>query len=135
MGVDAAGVLLAYAAGMAVAMAWYSKGAIADRWESLTGITPERNKPVRARNLTLLAVANAATTVGLAAAIAITRTATGDDSVWLAVLVGFAAWLTLSASTLVQHNAFEQKPARLTVINTAYQLALFLAISLVIGLF
>lgn len=39
-----------------------------------------------------------------------------------------------SASTLVQHNAFEMKPAKLTIINTGYQLALFLAMSLVLGL-
>src|SRR5262245_46955490 len=55
-------------------------------------------------------------------------------SVWMALLVGFAAWLTFSATTLIQHNAFELKPAKLTAINTGYQLALFLAMSLVIGL-
>ncbi|MFV0495128.1 hypothetical protein [Mycobacterium sp.] len=31
--------------------------------------------------------------------------------------------------------AFEQKPLKLTTINTGYQLALFLAITLVLGLF
>lgn len=129
------GVLLAFVAGMAVAMAWYSKGAIADTWEKLTGITPELNKPVRVRNLTLLALANAVTTIGLALAVALASVAIGGDSVWLALLVGFGAWLTLSATTLLQHNAFEQKPAKLTIINTGYQLALFLAISLIIGLF
>ncbi|WP_454295298.1 DUF1761 domain-containing protein [Salana multivorans] len=128
------GVLLAFVAGMAVAMAWYSKGAIADAWEKLTGITPERNKPVRNRNLALLAVANAMTAVGLAWGIEAVSAATGKDSVWLALLVGLVAWLTLSATTLLQHNAFEQKPARLTMINSGYQLALFLAVSLVIGL-
>ena len=42
--------------------------------------------------------------------------------------------VAFSATTLVQHNAFEMKPAKLTIINTGYQLALFLAMSLVIGL-
>lgn len=129
------GVLLAFIAGMVVAMAWYSKGAIADTWEKLTGITPERNRPVRVRNLTLLVVANAVTTVGLACAVALTSDATDNDSVWMALLVGVGAWFTLSASTLLQHNSFEQKPAQLTIINAGYQLALFLAISLVLGLF
>ncbi|MEI2650244.1 MAG: DUF1761 domain-containing protein [Dermatophilaceae bacterium] len=50
-------------------------------------------------------------------------------------MVGFVAWLTLSASTLLQHNSFEQKPLKLTTINTGYQLALFVAITLVLGLF
>lgn len=134
MDVNWFGVALAFVAGMVVAMVWYSKGAIADAWEEITGITPERNRPVRTRNLILLAVANALTTVGLAFAVAFASAATDNDSVWLALSVGFGAWLTLSASTLLQHNAFEQKRAKLTVINTGYQLALFLAISLVIGL-
>ncbi|WP_254661166.1 MULTISPECIES: DUF1761 domain-containing protein [Gordonia] len=129
------GVLLAFVAGMVVAMAWYSRGAIADAWEGLTGITPEKNRPVRTRNLVLLAVSNAATTFGLAFAVGLTSAATGNDSVWLAVVVGFVAWLTLSASTLIQHNSFEQKPLKLTIINAGYQLALFLAITLVLGLF
>ena len=129
------GVLLAFVAGMVVAMAWYSKGAIADAWEGFTGITPEKNKPVRTRNLILLAVSNAATTVGLAFAVGLTSAATGNDSVWMAVVVGVVAWLTLSASTLLQHNSFEQKSLKLTTINTGYQLALFLAITLVLGLF
>lgn len=128
------GAALAFIAGMIVAMGWYSKGPLADAWEAITGITPERSRPVRTRNMLLLALANAATTAGLALVIHFVAAATGNDSVWLALLVGFGSWLTLSASTLLQHNAFEQKRAKLTMINTGYQLALFLSISLVIGL-
>ena len=84
--------------------------------------------------MTQLLVANCVTAIGLAVGISIASEATGDDSVGLALLVGFAAWLAFSATTLLQHNAFELKPAKLTVINTGYQLVLFLAMSLVIGL-
>src|SRR5262245_22119924 len=78
--------------------------------------------------------ANSVTAIGLAFGIKIAAAATGDASVWMALLVGFAAWLTFSATTLLQHNAFELKPAKLTAINTGYQLALFLAMPLLIGL-
>jgi hypothetical protein len=134
MEIDWLGAALALVAGMVVAFIWYQKGPIANAWETLTGVTPERSRPARARNMTQLLVANCATAVGLAAGIAITSAATGDDSVGLALLVGFAAWLAFSATTLLQHNAFELKPAKLTLINSGYQLALFLAMSLVIGL-
>ena len=43
-------------------------------------------------------------------AVGLTSAATGNDSVWMALVVGAVAWLTLSASTLLQHNSFEQKP-------------------------
>ena len=35
--------------------------------------------------------------------------------------------------TLAEHNGFEQKPVRLTVINSAYQLVLFLSMAVPIG--
>ncbi|MFI1236733.1 DUF1761 domain-containing protein [Nocardia salmonicida] len=128
------GAALAFVAGMVVAFIWYQKGFIANAWERLTGVTPDRSRPARARNMTQLAIANLLTAVGLAAGSSLASEATGDESVGMALLVGFAAWLTFSASTLLQHNAFELKPARLTVINSSYQLALFLAMSVVIGL-
>jgi hypothetical protein len=69
-----------------------------------------------------------------AVAVEISFAAAGDRSVWLALLVGAAAWLAFSATTLLQHNAFELKPPRLTIINSAYQLTLFLAMALAMGL-
>ena len=134
MQIDWPGVAVAIVAGMAVAFVWYQKGPIADAWERLTGVNPARSRPARTRNMTQLLLAVTVTACGLGAAVSMARSATGDESVGMALLVGFVAWLTLSASTLLQHNAFELKPAKLTLINTAYQLALFLAMSLAIGL-
>lgn len=74
------------------------------------------------------------TAIGLALAIRMTTEAVGDDSVWIALLVGFVSWLAFSGSTLLQHNAFELKRAKLTLINSCYQLVLFLVMSLVLGL-
>lgn len=125
---------LAFLAGMVVAFIWYQKGPIANAWERLTGVTPDRSRPARARNMTQLAIANLVTAVGLTVAISLAAATTGNASMGMALLVGFAAWLTFSASTLLQHNAFELKPPMLTVINTSYQLAMFLAMSIVIGL-
>ena len=134
MQVDGLAVVWAFVAGMVVAFLWYQKGPMAAKWERLTGIGPERSRAARTRNMLQLVVANALTAVGLAVAIGAVSTATGNDSVWLAVGVGFLGWLTLSATTLLQHNAFEQKRPLLTAINVGYQLALFVAMSLVIGL-
>jgi hypothetical protein len=125
--------VLAIVAGMVVAGVWYGRAFLA-AWSELTGIAPEDSKKASRRNMVQLLVANSVTAVGLAAGIGIASAAFDDDSVWLALLVGFVAWLTFSATTLLQHNAFELKPPRLTVLNSSYQLVLFLAMSLVIGL-
>lgn len=42
--------------------------------------------------------------------------------------------MAFSASTHFQHNTFEIRPPRLTVLNSAYQLVLFLSMALVAGL-
>lgn len=128
------GVVLAIVVGMIVAFVWYQKGPIADAWEKLTGVTAERIKPVRGRSMIQLLLAVTITAVGLALAIAITATATGDESAGMAFLVGLIAWVAFSATTLLQHNAFELKPVKLTAINVSYQLVLFTAMSLTIGI-
>ncbi|BBY66746.1 hypothetical protein MHEL_49890 [Mycolicibacterium helvum] len=128
------GVVIAIVAGMAIAGVWYGK-LFATTWWDLTGLTAEQSKAASRRNMAQLLVANTVTAVGLAVAIAVTFAAAGHRSAWLALLVGATAWLAFSATTLLQHNAFELKPPRLTIINSAYQLTLFLAMALAIGLF
>lgn len=125
--------VLAFVVGMVVAYAWYSKYGFGIVWWKLTGITPEQSKRASRRNVVQLLVANSLTAIGLAAGIAIASAATGDASVWLALLVGLVAWLAFSATTLLQHNAFELKTPKLTLVNSSYQLVLFLAMALVMG--
>lgn len=134
MGINWLGVILAVVAGMIVAFLWYQTGPIASAWEKLTGVTPERIKPVRARSMLQLFITVIIMALGLAVAIGLAAEATGSTSVWAALLVGLVMWVAFSASTLVQHNAFEMKPAKLTIINTGYQLVLFLVMALVLGL-
>lgn len=133
MEIDWLATVLAIVVGMAVAGMWYGKVFLAVWWK-LTGIAPEDSKKASRRNMVQLLIANSVTAIGLALGIEIASAAFGEDSVWLALLVGFVAWLTFSATTLLQHNAFELKPPKLTIINSSYQLVLFLAMALVIGL-
>ncbi|OBK36791.1 hypothetical protein A5658_05335 [Mycobacterium sp. 1245111.1] len=133
MHVNWLGIVIATVAGMAVAGVWYGK-LFVTTWSNLTGITPEQSKAASRRNMAQLMLANTVTAIGLAAAVEVTFTATGSHSAWLAVVVGAGVWLAFSATTLLQHNAFELKPPRLTIINNAYQLTLFLAMALAIGL-
>lgn len=121
--------LLAFAVGMAIAMIWYDKRTIGPAWTKLTGV-----KKANKAAFVGLFVTNFITAVTLAVAISISAAYFNNDSVWLALAVGFVMWLGFSASTLAQHNGFELKPVKLTVINTSYHLALMMGMALVIGL-
>ncbi|WP_427893773.1 DUF1761 domain-containing protein [Kribbella sp. GL6] len=133
MDINWLGAVLALVVGMVVAGIWYGK-AFTTVWWKLTGITPEQSKNASRKNMVQLLIANAITAAGLALGCATAAKAFGNDSVGPALLVGLVAWLGFSASTLLQHNAFELKPPKLTLINSSYQLVLFLAMTLVIGL-
>lgn len=133
MEIDWLGAALAVVAGMVVAGVWFSKIGFGIVWWKLTGITPEQSKKASRRNMIQLLIANSVTAAGLAVGIEIASAAFDDYSVWLALLVGLLAWLTFSATTLLQHNAFELKAPKLTLINISYQLVLFLVMALVIG--
>jgi hypothetical protein len=124
-------VVAATVVGMVVASLWYAK-IFLSQWQRLTGVTPEESATARGRNMAQLLISNFATAVGLAGAISVTAAAIHSHSWCVALLVGAFAWLTISAPTLVQHNAFELKSAKLTLLNNSYQLVLFLAMSLTI---
>ena len=126
-------VILATTASMVIAGAWYAKF-FADDWRKLTGVSAKDSAKVGKAPMLITLVANFITAVALAAAVSVGSTFLKSDSVWLALLIGFIAWLGFSATTLVQHNAFELKPKKLTFINNSYQLAIFLTMALVIFL-
>lgn len=128
-------VAVAVAVGLGIAWVWYSDwGLVGGRWRALTGITPEDSARAGRAPFIVLVVCVVATAVALTLASALAARVFASTSVWVALAVAGVAWLGLSLSTLAQHNGFEQKPARLTVINGAYQLVLFLGMSLAVGL-
>ena len=124
------GVVLAFVVGMAVAMAWYDKRTIGPAWTKLTGV-----KKANKAAFVVLFATNFITALVLAIAISVSSAYFNNDSLLLALAVGFVMWLGFSAATLAQHNGFELKPVKLTVINNSYQLALYLGMALIIGLF
>lgn len=126
-------VVLATIVGMVIAGIWYTK-AFGDAWIKLTGVTKEDSKKAGKAPMVILLVTNFIFVVALALSISAASVFFKDDSVWLALLVGFVMWFGFSAATLLQHNSFELKPVRLTFINSGYQLVLFLGMALVIGL-
>ncbi|MFD4366355.1 DUF1761 domain-containing protein [Rhodococcus sp. NPDC058521] len=126
---------IAFVVGLAIAWVWYSDwGLVGGAWRELTGVTKEHSARGGTRPFAILVASILVTSLTLTSACSIASAYFDSDSVWLALVVGGTSWLGLSMSTLAQHNGFEQKPARLTAINGAYQLTLFLGMTLAIGL-
>lgn len=133
MNINWLAVAAATAVGMVIACFWYGK-AFLGVWRELTGVTEADSKRAGKTPMVVLLVCVTGTAIALTAACDVTSTALGHNSIWLNVGVGLVTGLGFSLSTLLQHNAFEQKPTRLTVINSAYQLVLFGGMAMTIGL-
>lgn len=128
-------VLLATVASLVLAKTWYDERTFGKAWRELTGITPSDSKKGGVKPMIITLFSNIVTVLALAAMIYVSSVFFKNASVGHALSIGFVAWLAFSATTLATHNAFEQKPSKLTLINSGYQLALFVLVSLVIGLF
>jgi len=122
-------VLAATLAGTAVAALWYTK-LVGRAWSIITGITTQSNN----KTFILLLISNFITAAGLNFIVGISKTYYHGNTVQACLTAGFITWVAFSAATLVQHNAFEQKPSELTLINTLYQLALYMIMAIVIGI-
>lgn len=135
LNIDVPAVVTAVLAGTAIAWVWYSDwGLFGGLWRELTGVTKEDSARGGKSPFVILMASIVLTALALAAAESVVSGYSGVESPWTAPAVGLAAWLGFSLSTLAQHNGFEQKPGRLTVLNSAYQLVLFLGMALPIGL-
>ncbi|MFH8349857.1 DUF1761 domain-containing protein [Streptomyces sp. NPDC018045] len=126
-------VLVATAVGMAIAGVWYGK-AFVGVWRGLTGVTVEDSRRVGKSPFVVLLASILVTALVLAGSISVATGFFASDSLWIDLAVGSVLWLGFSLTTLAQHNAFEQKPRQLTVINSAYQLVLVLGMALAVGL-
>jgi hypothetical protein len=126
-------VLLATVASLILAKAWYSEKAFGGAWRGLTGVTPGNSKKAGKKPMVITLFANIVTVLAFATMIYVSSIFFKNTSVWHALLIGSMAWLAFSATTLMTHNAFEQKRQRLTLINGGYQLVLFLIIAFIIG--
>jgi hypothetical protein len=127
--------VVALVASMVLAKTWFTPKTFGNQWRKYTGITPADSKKAGKKPIILTLFANIVTVIAMAVAISISSEFFQTSSIWLAPLVGFVTWLAFSATTLATHNAFEQKPQQLTLINNGYQLALFLITSAIIGWF
>lgn len=128
-------VAVATFVGTVIAGIWYQEPVFGKAWREATGVTPKQSKQAGNTPMIVLLLVNFVTAIALASLVYISSHFFKNYSVGFALLNGAAIGLALSATTLIVHNGFELKPKKLTLINTGYQLAIFLAMTLVIGLF
>lgn len=131
-------VVLAAASSLVVGGIWYAKPVFGSTWEKLVGLSDKEIKRGAMQAMVVAAVAGLMTAYVLAYFTYMTnRYFSTSYEFWMtdALQTAFMLWLGLSAATIVVHNAFEQKRARLTALAVSNQFVCLMVMGVMIGLF
>ena len=132
--VNLVAVVLAMVASMVVGMIWYSKGVFGAQWMKLVGMTDDKAKKGAGKAIASTVVVSLITAYVLAHVTYLSdQFFTENTFLMNAINTAFWMWLGFVVTRMVTHDAFEQRPAKLTAMNSVHELITFLAMGAVIG--
>ncbi len=126
-------VLLATVSSMVVGSIWYAKPVFGTTWGKLVKLSDKQMQQGAGRAMMQAVVAGFLTAYVLAHVTYLANRFYGGSFMNDALITAFWMWLGFSATTIVTHNAFEQKPPKLTVLAVGNQLVTLLVMGLIIG--
>lgn len=127
-------VLLAGLSNMVVGMIWYSKSVFGTMWMKWVGLDEKKAAKGSAKAIAIAVVASILTAFVLAHVSALSKAFFGVTPLEASLTTAFWLWLGISATTVVIHDSFEQRPMKLTLLTISNQLVMLLVMGLIIGL-
>ena len=119
---------------MVVGMIYYAKPVFGDAWQKMVKLDEAKMKQGMGPAMTKSIIASLVTAYVLAHVTYLSSVYFVDGTFMSAALTtAFWLWLGISATTIVVHDAFEQRPMKLTAMNAGNQLFTLLAMGLIIG--
>ncbi|MDJ0348102.1 DUF1761 domain-containing protein [Cryobacterium sp. PH29-G1] len=128
-------VLLATASSMVVGSIWYTRAVFGRYWMKAVGHTEESMKGSGTGAIIITVIVSFITASVLAGAAAIAQNFYGGNFLVNTLLTGVILWAGFTAARMITHDAFDRRPAGLTVLNIAHELVTILLMALIIGLF
>lgn len=130
-------VVLAMVSSMVVGAIWYAKPVMGKTWSKLTGVDldSEKTRKKAPKAMAITVVVSLLTAFVLAHITYLSYTFYGPDYSFLtaALSSAFWVWLGFIAARFITHDAFEQRPTKLTAMNVVHELVTLLVMALVIG--
>jgi hypothetical protein len=126
-------VVLAALSTMVVGTIWYTPKVFGAKWEKWAKIDKKNPaNPVFAIGITL--VVSFITAYVLAHVTYLSNTFFGNSYLQDALTTAFWMWLGFTAARIVTHDAFENRPKQLTLLNISHELVTFFVMGVIIGL-
>ena len=128
-------VLLATASSLVVGSIWYTRAVFGRYWMKAVGHTEESMQGSGTGAIIITVIVSFITASVLAGAAAIAQSFYGGNFLANTLLTGLILWAGFTAARMITHDAFDRRPAGLTVLNIAHELVTILLMALIIGLF
>lgn len=132
--INVVAVVGAMLSSMVVGSIWYAPPVFGSRWMRLAKIDPSDSRGSVFKPIAVTAVVSLITAYVLAHIAYLSNQFFDNSFLQDSLSSAFWAWLGFTAARFITHDAFEGRPARLTVINLGNELVTLLVMGLVIGL-
>ena len=127
-------VVLATVSSMVVGFVWYAKPVFGKLWIRLAEVDESKmGNGVGAIIVTV--IVSFITAAVLAGSAAIAQNFYGGNFLANTVVTGIILWAGFTAARFITHDAFDRRPANLTVLNCAHELVTIVVMALIIGAF
>ena len=126
-------VLAAMVSSMVVGSIWYAMPVFGKTWAKLAKIDLTKNKGSAWQPISLTVVMSLLTAYVLAHVSYLSNQFFGNSFMQDALSTAFWMWLGFAAARIVVHDAFESRPAKLTLLTISHEFVTFMLMGLIIG--
>lgn len=126
-------VVLAMVSSMVVGSIWYAKGVLGDAWIKLAKVDMSKAKTSAATPLVVTAIVSLITAYVLAHVAFLSNSFFQNSFLQDTLTTAFWMWAGFTAARIITHDAFEGRPAKLTLINVAHEFVTLMVMGLIIG--
>lgn len=128
-------VLVATLSTMVVGTIWYTPRVFGNYWMRVAKVDASGDSKDAIRPILITLVVSLISAWVLAGGAAIAQDFYGGNFLLNTMITAVILWAGFTASRFITHDAFEGRPAGLTVLNCAHELVTYLVMALIIGLF
>lgn len=128
-------VLVATLSTMVVGTLWYTPRVFGNYWMRIAKVDVSGDSKDAIRPILITLVVSLISAWVLAGGAAIAQDFYGGNFLLNTLITAVILWAGFTASRFITHDAFEGRPAGLTVLNCAHELVTYLVMALIIGLF
>jgi hypothetical protein len=132
--VNMVAVVLATLSSMVVGSIWYAPKVFGNAWMKLSKLDPKKQDRGAAKAIIMTLIVSFVTAYVVAHVAFLSNAFFGNSFLYDSLMTAFWLWLGLTAARFITHDAFERRPARLTMLNITHELVTIVVMGLIIGL-